>query len=236
MSQGHRIPLALKLAFTAFVAVLVPYYWVTYSPWNFLFFCDVALLITLAALWTENPLVMSLPAVGITLPQMLWAFDFLTGSRITGMTGYMFDPKLSLFVRGLSGFHGWLPFLLIWGVWRLGYDRRAFAGWTVIGTVILLSSFFLAPAPPAPANHPDFAVNLNYVHGLSDKAPQTWMPSWLWLTIFLVGFPVLFYLPAHLIFRRWFPAAVAGTSSMTAPPFQAEGFTVGSPTPGSPSP
>ena len=163
----HRIPLALKLTYTAFVAVLVPYYWITYSPWNFLFFCDVALLITLAALWTEDPLLMSLPAVGITVPQMLWVVDFLTGSRITGMTSYMFDPKLPLFVRGLSAFHGWLPFLLIWGVWRLGYDRRAFAGWTVIGTAVLLASFFLAPAPPAPLDHPTLAVNLNYVHGLS---------------------------------------------------------------------
>ena len=123
MSPKHRIPMALKLIYTAFVAVLVPYYWITYSPWNFLFFCDVALLVTLAALWTEDPLLMSLPAVGITVPQMLWVGDFLTGSRITGMTSYMFDPKLPLFVRGLSAFHGWLPFLLIWGVWRLGYDR-----------------------------------------------------------------------------------------------------------------
>jgi hypothetical protein len=236
MSEGRRIPLALKIACTAFVAVLVPYYWVTYSPWNFLFFCDVALLITLAALWTENPLLMSLPAVGIVLPQMLWVFDFLTGSRITGMTGYMFDPKLSLFVRGLSGFHGWLPFLLIWGVWRLGYDRRALAGWTAIGTAILLASFFLAPAPPAPADYPSLAVNLNYVHGLSDKAPQTWMPAWLWLTIFLVGFPVLFYLPAHLIFRTWFPAAAPCTPSETRPTLRAEGLTVGVPTPGSPPP
>ena len=50
-------------------------------------------------------------------------------------------------------------------------------------------------------------MNLNYVHGLSYERPQTWMPPWLWLTIFLVGFPVVFYLPAHLIFRTWFPAA-----------------------------
>ena len=207
MAQGHRIPLALKLAFTAFVAVLVPYYWVTYSPWNFLFFCDVALLIALAALWSEDPLLMSLPAVGIALPQMLWVVDFVAGSRITGMTSYMFDPKLPLFVRGLSSFHGWLPFLLTWGVWRLGYDRRALAGWTAIGTAVLLASLFLAPAPRAPLDNPNLAVNLNYVHGLSYERPQTWMPPWLWLTIFLVGFPVVFYLPAHLIFRTWFPAA-----------------------------
>ena len=165
MTRLGRIPLALKLAYTLFVAILVPYYWVTYSAWNFLFFCDLALLMTLPALWLESSLLMSIPAVGLALPQLLWVADFLTGSRITTMTSYMFDPKLPLFVRGLSGFHGWLPFLLIWGVWRLGYDRRAFAIWTAISTVVLLVCYFLAPAPPAPASNPNLAVNINYVYG-----------------------------------------------------------------------
>ena len=145
MSDKHLIPLAVKLAYTLFVAVLVPYYWMTYSAWNFLFFCDVALLLGLGAFWLESPLLMSLAAVGITVPQLLWVADLLTGSRITGMTSYMFDPKLPIFVRALSSFHGWLPFVLIWGVWRLGYDRRACVGWTIASTVILLISFFLAP-------------------------------------------------------------------------------------------
>jgi hypothetical protein len=234
MSLPNRIPLAVKLAFTAFVAVLVPYYWVTYSPWNFLFFCDVALLLTLPALWLESPLLMSLPAVGITIPQLLWVADFLTGSRITGMTGYMFDPKLPLLVRGLSAFHGWLPFVLMWGVWRLGYDRRALTGWTVIGTAVLLASFFLAPAPPAPADQPSLAVNLNYVHGLSDKGPQTWMAPWVWLTIFLVGFPVLFYVPAHLVYRTWFPAAPRNQDQI-GPVIEPDRLTVAAAMPGSPS-
>jgi hypothetical protein len=210
MSRRNRIPIALKVVYTAFVAVLVPYYWLTYSPWNFLYFCDVALLLTLPALWLESPLLMSLPAVGIFMPQMLWVADFLSGARIVKMTSYMFDPGLPLFVRGLSAFHGWLPFLLLWGVWRLGYDRRALVGWTVLGTAILLASFFLAPAPPAPATNPQLAVNLNYVHGLSYTEPQTWMAPWLWFTMLLVGLPVAFYLPAHLMFRAWFPAATAG--------------------------
>jgi hypothetical protein len=214
MSEAHLIPLALKLSYTMFVAVLVPYYWVSYSPWNFLFFCDVALLIALPALWMESPLLMSLPAVGIMLPQLLWVADFLSGARITGVTSYMFDRKLPLFVRGLSSFHGWLPFLLIWGVWRLGYDPRAFAGWTVLSTAILLVSYFLAPAPPAPSNHPNLAVNLNYVHGLSYERPQTWMPPWLWLTILIVGFPVLFYLPAHWVFQSLFPAPAPPVQSV----------------------
>lgn len=213
MTRPRRIPLALKVVYTGFVAVLAPYYWITYSPWNFLFFCDVALLLTLPALWLESALLMSLPAVGIVLPQILWTADFLTGARITGMTSYMYDPNLPLFVRGLSTFHGWLPFLLAWCVWRLGYDRRALSGWTVIGTVVLLVSFFLAPAPPAPPSNPKLAVNLNYVHGLSYEQPQTWMAPWLWLTILIVGLPVVLYLPAHLGFRRWFPDALAGSRS-----------------------
>jgi hypothetical protein len=209
VTTRFKIPLALKLAYTVFVAVLVPNYWAAYSPWTFLFFCDVALFLTLAALWLESSLLLSLPAVGLTVPQLLWVADLLTGSRITSMTSYMFDPKYTLFVRGLSLFHGWLPFLLIWGVWRLGYDRRAFAGWTAISTVILLTSYFLAPAPPAPADNPNLAVNINFVHGLSYAKPQMVLPPWLWLTILIVGMPVLFYLPAHLAFRSIFGKSTA---------------------------
>jgi hypothetical protein len=205
-SAGH-IPLWLKIFYTSFVAVLVPYYWITYSPWNFLFFCDVALFFGLMALWTENPLLASLPAVGLAIPQLLWCLDFLSGSRIVGMTAYMFDARYPLLVRGLSLFHGWLPFLLIWMVWRLGYDRRALLGWTIISCVILLASYMLAPAPPAPPESPNQAVNLNYVHGLTSERPQSVMPPLLWLGIMLAGFPLVFYLPAHLAFSAWFPHA-----------------------------
>jgi len=214
MARGNKIPLAVKLAYTAFVAILVPNYWHAYSPWTFLYFCDVALLLTVPALWLESSLLISLPAVGLTLPQLLWVVDFLSGSRITTMTSYMFDPKLPLLVRGLSTFHGWLPFLLVWGVWRLGYDRRAFAGWTAISTAVLLASFFLAPAPPAPADNPNQAVNINYVHGLSYEKPQTWMPPMVWLTSMIVGFPLVFYLPAHVMFRSFFPSPVARGASV----------------------
>ncbi len=124
MTLRGRIPLWLKCAYTAFVAVLVPCYWVTYSPWNFLFFCDAALLITLVALWTEHPLLASIPAVGITLAQILWVIDFCVGGRFLGIAAYMFDDKLPLYLRTLSSFHGWLPFLLIWLVRVLRYDPR----------------------------------------------------------------------------------------------------------------
>jgi hypothetical protein len=45
---ANRLPLALKLVYTAFMAVLVPVYWHYYGPTNFLYFCDVALFLTAA--------------------------------------------------------------------------------------------------------------------------------------------------------------------------------------------
>jgi hypothetical protein len=73
---NRRIPTWVKVAYSLFVAVLVPSYWVTYSPWNFLYFCDIALLVTGVAIWIESPLV-SMQAVAITVPQILWVVDFL---------------------------------------------------------------------------------------------------------------------------------------------------------------
>ena len=68
---------ALKLAYTAFMAVLVPVYWYYYGPTNFLYFCDVALFLTLAGIWLESPLLVSMCAVGILAPQILWVRRFL---------------------------------------------------------------------------------------------------------------------------------------------------------------
>ena len=48
-----HVPLWLKLAYTAFMVVLIPVYWRNYGPTNFLYFCDVALLITLVGMWIE---------------------------------------------------------------------------------------------------------------------------------------------------------------------------------------
>ena len=59
--SASTIPLWLKIAFTAFMFVLVPVYWANYGPTNFLYFCDVALFLVLAGIWTENPLLVSLP-------------------------------------------------------------------------------------------------------------------------------------------------------------------------------
>lgn len=203
-----RIPLAVKLIYTAFMAVLVPYYWKTYGPTNFLYFCDVSLFFALAAMWLESPLLASAPAVGLILPQILWQVDFILlaiGMPILGMTDYMFDENIPFIARGLSFFHFWLPILLAWMVWRLGYDKRGARLWTGLAWVLMLIGYFVLPAPPAPADNLNLPVNVNYVYGFSQKEPQKWMPPLQYLGLLFVGLPLLIFLPTHLLLSRFFP-------------------------------
>jgi hypothetical protein len=208
-SHESRIPLWLKLAYTAFMAVLVPVYLYYYGPTNFLYFCDVALMITLVGIWIESPLLISTCAVGIIASQTLWVIDFLSnlfGHPLTGLTDYMFAGDHSLFLRGLSFFHGWLPFLLVYLVWRLGYDRRALPAWTVLAWVLVLISFFFMPAPrPDPGLTP---VNIDYVWGLSDTEPQHWMAPGLWIIGLMILLPLLLYVPVHFMLGRVMPKPV----------------------------
>lgn len=202
--MSRRVPLSVKLAFTAFMAILVPVYWTNYGPTNFLYFCDMALLLTLIGVWLESPLFVSMPAVGILAPQILWVADFglnLMGVHLTGMTDYMFAAATPLHLRALSLFHGWLPFLLVFLVWRLGYDRRAFFCWTALAWALMLISWFFLPGPTPDAGLTP--VNVDYVFGPSDKAPQEWMPPWAWLALMLTGLPLVMFAPAHLSLSRW---------------------------------
>jgi hypothetical protein len=153
-TSPRLIPLWIKIAYTAFMSVLIPIYLKNYGPTNFLYFCDVAAIMTVIAIWIESPLLLSAALVGIFLPQMLWVLDFLfevSGVRLTGMTSYMFKPPF--FLRFLSFFHFWLPFLLIYLVWCVGYDKRGVILWTGV-TWILLTVCYVWMPPASPRMYP----------------------------------------------------------------------------------
>jgi hypothetical protein len=198
-----KLPLWLKLAFTAFMAVLVPVYWTSYGPSNFLYFCDLALLFTLVGIWRESPLLISMPAVGILAPQILWIVDFVLnfgGIHLTGLTDYMFDAAKPLYLRGLSLFHGWLPLLLVFGVAKLGYDRRALKAWTVLAWVAMLVAYFFFPGPSAETANA--VANINYVYGMSSTEPQSYVPGWVWLMGLMTLLPVVMFAPVHVLLTR----------------------------------
>ena len=131
-SSANRLPLWLKLVYTAFMAVLVPVYWHYYGPTNFLYFCDVALILTLIGIWLESPLLVSMCAVGILLPQALWVVDFLGNAdrlsdhrhdRLHVQARELAIPARALAVPRLAA----VPAASTWSG-ELGYDRRALSG------------------------------------------------------------------------------------------------------------
>ncbi|NQV23739.1 MAG: hypothetical protein HQ518_05160 [Rhodopirellula sp.] len=199
-SRG-RIPMNVKIVYSAFMAVLIPYYYHAYGPANFLWFCDVALIVTLIGLWTDSKFLVSTQAVAIVFPQFLWVADFFFnmafGQPMVGLATYMFDSEISLFVRGLSLFHGWLPVLLLWLLWRLGYDRGAWKAQIGICWGVLLTAFLVLPGPTT------LAGNVDKVFGWGETA-QTVMHPLVWLGIVMLAYPLLVYIPSHLVFRKVF--------------------------------
>jgi hypothetical protein len=198
-------PLWLTLAYTAFVGLLIAVYWPAYGPANFLFFCDVAALLTCAALWLRSPLLVGSQAVMMTVSQTLWIIDFCTGGRMLGFSSYMFDPGIRLYVRALSTFHIWLPFLLLWMVWRLGYDRRSIWLASAICTAVLVASFALTDPRQPRRGYPYESVNVNRVYGPESTGVQHWMPEFAYLLLQIVAYPLVIYWPTHLAFKRLFP-------------------------------
>jgi len=192
----RAFPVWLKLAYTGFVAVLVPFYVANYGPSNFLWFSDIALLTTVVALWRESRLLASTMAVGTLAFELVWNFGYivrlLTGTDPTGIAEYMFDPTVGLFLRGLSLFHVVLPPLLLFMLHRLGYDGRALPLQTGLAWVVLPASYAVS----------DREANINWVFG--PGGVQTWMPEPLYLLALMAGFPLLVYLPTHLVLGRLF--------------------------------
>ena len=95
--------------------------------------------------------------------------------------------------------------MLVFLIWKTGYDRRAFAAWTVTAWALLLICFFFMPGPmPNPGLMP---VNINYVFGPNDHFPQGWVSPNVWLIGLLLGLPLFVYAPTHFVLQRWARAA-----------------------------
>jgi hypothetical protein len=190
-----RVPLWLKIVWTAWVICWAPIYWKQYGAQNFLFFCDLGNLIIALALWAESPLLFSWQAVSLLVFQSLFIVD-LAGARLSGHhwiggTEFMFDPHLPLLVRALSLFHVVTPMVLLWAVWRLGYDARAWKVATVVCWILVPVNYFWRP------EH-----NVNWARGIFFIQQQV-VPGWAYLMAYLVLVPAVVYYPTHLGLMRW---------------------------------
>lgn len=188
-------PLWLRIALTAFVAFLVPYYWHHYGWHNFFWLSDVALFLTVFALWRASRLLISMMAVGVLPLELYWNIDFFmrltTGIEVGGIARYMFDEDRPLLLRGVSLFHVALPIIWIGMLLRWGYDPRAFKAQTLLLWATLVATYWVTD--------PD--KNINWVFA-PQKMGWHWMPETLWLIAYMVVVPVAIYWPLHTLYSR----------------------------------
>jgi hypothetical protein len=194
---NEQVPLGLKVSVTLFVCLLIPVYWVQYGPGNFLWFSDLALLLTVPALWLESALLASTILLGVGLLEVVWIIDFavrlFTGVSLAGLSRYMFNPRISRVIRALSLFHIALPVILLWMVYRLGYDSRALGLQTLLAWIVLPMSYLLT----------DPSENVNWVYGFRNKR-QSFMPASLYVGLLMALFPLVIYFPTHLLLKTLF--------------------------------
>lgn len=187
------VPLWLKIAWTAFVLVLIPVWIVHHGAVNFLWFSDIALFAITIALWLESRLIASMMAVAVLVAELAWNIDYLIGLLLgeapLGIAGHMFDDSKPQWLRAMSLFHVPLLAALIWLPWRLGYDGRALPLQTLLAWIVLPVTWL--------ASGPD--RNINWVYGPAE--PQQMMSPLLYLGLLMLAFPLLLYLPTHLLLR-----------------------------------
>jgi hypothetical protein len=118
------------------------------------------------------------------------ASALLTGHHLVGGTEYMFDPGLPLTIRLLSLFHIVTPPLLLYAIWRLGYDPRGWKLQTLMAWIVVPINYFWRPEQ-----------DVNWARGLFFHEQHA-MPGGAFLLLYLVAVPLLIYWPTHL-FLAW---------------------------------
>ena len=188
----------LRWVWLAFVAVWAPTYVIFWSPVDFLYLCNVAVILTCAGLWLGNSLLVSSQTMATLVIGPLWVLDVAWGvatggNHLIGGTEYMWDATRPLWVRLLSFDHLAVPIVGLWAVRKLGYDRRAWGIQAGIAAVVLAMSRIIAPWK-----------NINY----ASKELVTfhaWGPAPAHLLVVWSTLVLLVYWPVHAVLRRAMP-------------------------------
>jgi len=106
-----------------------------------------------------------------------------------------------VFVRLLSLFHVVTPVLLLWAVWRLGYDERGWKYQTVMTWIVVPINYFWRPQ-----------FDVNWARGLFFREQHV-VPGGVYLAAYLVIVLLLGYWPTHRVLR-WWTSQLAATHSL----------------------
>ena len=170
-----------------------------YDPINFLQLCDISIALTCIGLWRGSSLLLSTQAVSSLVIDAAWMIDILAaltlGRHLVGGTEYMWDTSYPLWLRLLSLFHVVWPFLLVWALRRVGYDRRALFWQSALAAVVMVLSRLTAPGG-----------NVNFAHADPFLAKQ-WGPAPVHLALLTALLVTCVYWPTHAVLKRRLPAA-----------------------------
>lgn len=195
-TSTHPLP-RLRWLGLAWLAIYLPSYTLAYGVTNFLFLCNLGVMLTAAALVVGSRLWLSSQAVAAPMIGLVWALDagarLITGSHLFGGTAYMWDPQYPLFTRLLSLYHLAWPLLLLYCMARLGYDRRGWPLQTAIAALALVTARFLT----GPADN----VNYAFTDPFWGRALG---PPAVHLTLVLLGLSGVAYGLTHLALTRFF--------------------------------
>ena len=202
LSARPELPAWVRVGAVAFAVTLAVANAREYGPANLLWFSNLAVLLLAAGAALRSPLLASMAAVAVTIPEIGWSADFLAGLARGlatggadwrgpwGVSGYLWDPSRPAWVRSLALYHLALPPGLWWMAGRLGYDRRAVWAWSVLALCVYAVVRFGT----------DPADNINRAFSLS-RAPRPEVSAWAFLPTWAAVSWGGFWLPAHLLFR-----------------------------------
>ena len=199
-----EIPQLLRWGALVWLAVWFPAYWHAWGLANFLHLCDLAVFLTCIGLWSSNRLLISSQAVSSILVDLAWAADaawkVVARHHLIGGTEYLFDARIALWVRLLSLFHVVLPPLLLWVLWRTGYDRKAWGLQSAIALVAFVACRFTNPA-----------TNINFVF----RDPfwhRAWGPGPVHVGASFLFMVIVVYWPTHVLLSRLYGPSRLRTS------------------------
>jgi hypothetical protein len=211
MAPEHPFP---RMRFLALIWLLVylPAYTQAYGLLNFLFLCNLGVILSAYAIWRGDALLLSSQAVGAPIVCAVWVLDvgsrLATGRHWIGGTEYMWDQQFSLFQRLLSCYHVFWPFVLIACLRRVGYDRRAYRLQAGIAALAIVVSR-VAPA--------QYNINFAWVDPILHRAFE---PALLHLLIVIGVLVGVVYGLTHLTLKATFRDGRAGSGlALTHLPF-----------------
>ncbi|KGQ18778.1 putative transmembrane protein [Lysobacter dokdonensis DS-58] len=201
-ASEHAFPI-LRWVLLAWLAVYVPAYAHAYGAWHFLMLCNLGVLLTVAGIVFDRPLLLGSQAVAAPGIFVAWIADagvrLATGAHLHGGTAYMWDPAVPVLVRVLSLYHLAWPFVLAWALDRRGYDRRGL--WLQLG--IAAATFAVGVVLASPTE------NLQYVWhapGATVAVQSPWTRACV-LFASLAAVYVVTHVALTLLFARRAPRA-----------------------------